>query len=177
MASFFPRQTIELRLEERRAFRRLSFNLVEMALVTGIVQRLYRSVALTHGSTSWMYLGGTLALAIAFVCIMVTAHLANYPLKKWFWRAPAFALALVVGEMATSLLLILVHREPTGTARAGFQDWGRMALTTLWTRELIICAWAALLALIVTLVRRTIVAAELHEKHERERDHGHTAGH
>lgn len=172
MASFFPRHTIELRLEEPRAFRRLSFNLVEMALVAGIVLRLFRSVALTHGSSSWFYIGGTFALGLVFVCSMTTAHLANYPLKKWLWRAPAFALGVVVGEMATSLLLIWAGWEPTGTARAGFRDWTGMAISTFWTRELVICAWAALLALIVSLVRRTIVAAELHEKHERERAHG-----
>ncbi|HVA58864.1 MAG: hypothetical protein WBQ26_03050 [Gemmatimonadaceae bacterium] len=172
MATFFPRHPIELRLEESKAFRRLSFNLVETGLITGIVLRLYRSVALTHGTASWLYFGGTLALGVAFVCAMATAHLANYPLKKWFWRAPAFAFAVVVGEMTTSVLLIWAHREPTGTARAGFDDWPGMAVTAFWTRELAICAWAALLAVIVTVVRRTIVATELHEKHERERAAG-----
>lgn len=172
MASFFPRHTIELRLEESKAFRRLSFNLVEMGLLTGIVLRLYRSVALTHGSSSWLYFGGTLALGLAFVCAMATAHLANYPLRKWVWRAPAFALAAVIGEMATSLLLIWADREPQGTARAGFHDWPGMALNAFWTRELVICAWALLLAAIVTLVRRTMVAAELHEKHTREHQTG-----
>ncbi len=172
MATFFPRHTIELRLEEPKAFRRLSFNLVEMGLVTGVVLRLYRSLTLTHGSSSWLYFGGTFALGVAFVCAMTTAHLSNYPLKKWLWRAPAFAAALVAGEMATSLLLIWAHREPTGTARAGFDDWPGMMLNAFWTRELVVCIWAALLAVIVSLVRRTIVAAELHEKHERERAAG-----
>jgi hypothetical protein len=45
-----------------------------------------------------------------------------------------------------------------------------MALSTFWTRELTVCAWAALLALIVTVVRRTILAAERYGKHERERE-------
>jgi hypothetical protein len=172
MPSFFPRHPIELRLEESKAFRRLSFNLVEMGLLTGIVLRLYRSMVLTHGSSSWLYIGGTFAAGIVFVCAMTTAHLANYPLKKWTWRAPLFAFAIVAGEMATSLLLILANREPTGTARAGFHDWPGMALSAFWTRELVVCAWAALLALIVTLVRRTMVVAELHEKHEREQQAG-----
>lgn len=171
MPSFFPRYATELRLEEAKAFRRLSFNLVEMAVVTGIVLRLYRSIVLTHGwPASWIYVVGTFILGVVFVCAMTTGHLANYPLKKWFWRAPAFGAGVVVGEMATSLLLIAVGREPTGTARAAFGDWPGMALSTLWTRELMVCVWAAVLALIVTLVRRTIVAAELHEKHVRERD-------
>ena len=173
MASFFPRHAIELRLEESKAFRRLSFNLVEMGVLTGIVLRLYRSIALTHGSSSWLYIGGTFAVGVVFVCAMTTAHLANYPLKKWLWRAPAFAFTVVAGEMATSLLLIWANREPTGTSRAGFHDWAGMAASAFWTREVVICAWAALLALIVTLVRRTMVAAELHEKHEREQQAGH----
>ncbi len=172
MAPYFPRHTVELRVEETKAFRRLSFNLLEMALVTGVVLRLYRAIVLTHGSpTSWVYIIGTFVLGIAFMCSMATAHLANYPLRKWVWRAPLFAFGVVVGEMATSLLLIGVGREATGTARAGWNDWPGLALSTFWTREVMICVWAALLALIVTVVRQTIVAAELHGKHERERDH------
>jgi hypothetical protein len=173
MASYFPRHTVELRAEETKAFRRLSFNLVEMALVTGVVLRLYRAIVLTHGSaTSWVYIVGTFLVGVVFVCSMATGHLANYPLRKWLWRAPLFALGVVLGEMATSVFLIWGGREPTGTARAGWNDWPSLAASTFWTRELTICAWAALLALIVTVVRRTIVAAELHEKHEREREHG-----
>ncbi len=171
MVPYFPRHTVELRLEETKAFRRLSFNLLEMALVTGVVLRFYRAIVLTHGSaTSWLYIVGTFVLGIVFVCSMTTGHLANYPLRKWIWRAPLFALGVVVGEMVTSLLLIFVGREPTGTARAGWHDWPGMALSTFWTRELTVCAWAALLALIVTVVRRTILAAERYGKHERERE-------
>ncbi len=172
MASFFPRQTIEFRLEESKAFRRLSFNLVEMALVAGIVLRLYRSVVLTHGPAGWLFVVAV-ALGLVFVLGMATAHLANYPLRKWLWRAPLFAACTAAGEMATSLFLIAISREPNGTARAAFHDWPGMALNTFWTREAAVCAWALLLALIVTMVRRTIVAAELHEKHEREHQAGH----
>ncbi|MGH2631957.1 MAG: hypothetical protein ACRDG3_00985 [Tepidiformaceae bacterium] len=171
MVPYFPRHTVELRVEEAKAFRRLSFNLIEMALVTGVVLRFYRAIVLTHGwPTSWTYIVGTFVLGIAFLCSMTTGHMANYPLRKWTWRAPLFALGVVVGEMAISLLLIWAGREPTGTARAGWADWPRLALTTCWMRELTVCVWAALLAVIVTVVRRTIVAAELHGKHERERE-------
>ncbi|MDE3052465.1 MAG: hypothetical protein KGJ70_01165, partial [Gemmatimonadota bacterium] len=163
MASFFPRQTIELRLEESRAFRRLSFNLVEMGLVTGIVLRLYRSVVLTHGPSGWLFVVAV-ALGLVFILAMATAHLANYPLRQWLRRAPGFAACAAAGEMATSVCLIALNREPNGTARAGFHDWPGMALNTFWTREAAICAWALVLALIVTIVRRAIVAAELHEK-------------
>ncbi|HEX8724324.1 MAG TPA: hypothetical protein VF737_02930 [Gemmatimonadaceae bacterium] len=172
MVPYFPRHTVELRVEEAKAFRRLSFNLVEMALLTGVVLRFYRSIVLTHGSgTSWVYIVGTFVLGVAFLCGMTTGHLANFPLRKWVWRAPGFGVLVVAGEMATSALLIWAGREPTGTARAGWSDWPGLALNTFWTRELTVCAWAVVLALVVTIVRRTIVAAELHVKHERERDH------
>ena len=174
MASFFPRNTHELHLlvEEPKAFRRLSFSLVEMALLTGVVLRLFRSVALTHGSNSWLYFGGTFALGIILLCGMATLHLANYPLRRWTWRAPLFAVVEVVGEMATSYLLIWVGREPQGTGRAELHDWVGMTWSALWTRGVMVCVWALLLAAIVSLVRRTIVASDLHEKHKREHDAG-----
>jgi hypothetical protein len=156
MPSFFPRVTTELLLVEERAFRRLSFNLAEMAVLTGVVLRLYRSIALTHGSNSWLYLGGTFTIGIVFLCAMVTLHLANYPLYRWVWRAPLFAAVEAAGEMATSLLLILVGREPNGAARAEMHDWWSMAWSALWTRGATICAMALLLAVIVSIVRRYI---------------------
>src|SRR5258708_5157126 len=153
MPVFFPRHTVELRLDEPRAFRRLSFNLVEMALITGIVARLYRSVALTHGANSWFYLGGSLALGVIFICAMVTLHLANYSPRRWLWRAPLFAFVEVVGEMTTSLFLIWANHEPEGATRAEFHDWWGLAGNAVWTRELAICGWALLLGVIVTPVR------------------------
>src|SRR4051812_41115722 len=100
MPSFFPRQTVQLHLEEPKAFRRFSFSLVEMALVTGILVRVYRVLILTHGSNNWLYLTGVSVLGIAFLLGMVTAHLANYPLHQYLWRAPTFAALEVAAEMA-----------------------------------------------------------------------------
>ena len=37
MPSFFPRNTVEWHIEEPRAFRRFSYSLVEMAIVTGVL--------------------------------------------------------------------------------------------------------------------------------------------
>ena len=37
MANFFPRQTLEFKFEEPKAFRRISFSLIEMAVITGIL--------------------------------------------------------------------------------------------------------------------------------------------
>jgi len=157
MPTFFPRQSIEWRLEEPRAFRRISRSLVEMAVVTGVLLRIYRLLLLTHGSNNWLYLGGTLALGLIFLIGMLTAHLANYPLRQYLWRAPYFALIEVASEMATSALLIAVHREPNGTVRAHWDDWLGMGLNALLVRGLAILLWTAILAGVVELVRRTIV--------------------
>ena len=56
---------------------------------------------------------------------------------------------------ATSLLLIAMHREPEGTARADFHDWPSMAVRFLLYSELIVCLWAAVLAGVIQLVRRS----------------------
>lgn len=154
MATFFPRQTIELRLEEPKAFRRFSFSLVEMAIVTGILVRVYRVVVLTHGSNHWLYLGTVTVLGLLFVLGMLTAHLANYPLHQYVWRAPMFALVEVAAEMATSALLIALGREANGTVRAHWDDWVGMGLNALLIRGLLIVLWGLILGGVVTLVHR-----------------------
>jgi hypothetical protein len=158
MTTFFPRSTIDLKLEEPAAFRRLSFSLVEMALVTGVVLRLFRLVALTHGASSWWYLVGSFGLGLLVLVGMATAHLANYPVQRWAWRAPAFALLEVAAEMTTSLALIALAREPIGSSRAHWHDWPEMAWRTLLWRSGVVLGWALVLAGAVLLVRRLIVA-------------------
>ena len=164
--SFFPRQTIEWHIEEPRAFRRLSLSLVEMSLVTGVLLHVYRAYVLTHGANGWLFFGGSLALGLLFLLFMTTAHLANFPIQKWAWRAPAFALLECTGEMATSLLLIWLGREPLGSARAEWHDWPAMAIGTLATRGLLILVWSLMLAGIVQIVRRVMAGAVEEEKEE-----------
>src|ERR1041384_5344403 len=134
MPQFFPRHTVAFSIEEPRAFRRLSYSLAEMALVTGILVRVFRVFVLTHGSNSWIYLGGTLTIGVLFILGMATAHLANYPLHQYLWRTPLFALVEVLAEMGTSALFIAVHREPNGTVRAHWDDWAGLALNALRDR-------------------------------------------
>ena len=155
MPSFFPRHTVEWRLEEPPAFRRLSLSLVEMSLLTGIVLRIMRALAFTLGRASWLYYGVAFVTGTLLLLGMATAHLANYPVRDWSWRAPLFAFVEVIGEMATSLALIAIHREPEGTARADFQDWPSMAMRALLQSELSICLWAVLLAAVIVFVRRS----------------------
>src|SRR4051812_32273679 len=146
MATFFPKQNIELRIEEPAAFRRFSFSLVEMGIVTGVLVRLYRVFILTHGSNHWLYLAAVSTIGVLFLVGMATAHLANYPLSQYLWRAPAFALVEVSAEMATSALLIWLGREANGTVRAHWDDWIGMSFNALLVRGLAIVAWGLILA-------------------------------
>jgi hypothetical protein len=156
MPTFFPRQTIDWRaMEEPAAFRRLSMSLVEMALLTGVVLRLLRAVTFTMGRSSTLVFIASIVAAVVILVGMTTAHLANFSLQRWLWRAPIFSLVVTAGAMATSLLLIAARREPEGTARADFHDWPSMALRFLLYSELVVCVWAAVLAGVILLIRRS----------------------
>ena len=158
MSSFFPRDTVEWRLEEPPAFRRLSLSLVEMALLTGIVLRVLRALTFTHGRASWLFYGAAFLVGTLILVGMTTAYLANWTIRSWAWRAPLFAFVEAVGEMATSLLLIVLHREPEGAVRAEFHDWPSMAVRALLQSELTICLWAVLLAGVISFIRRSGMA-------------------
>ena len=158
MPTAFPRNTVEWHLEEPAAFRRLSLSLVEMGLLTGIVLRLLRAFAFTHGRASVIVSIGAVVVWGLILVGMATAHLANFPIRRWSWRAPLFALVETGGEMITSLLLIWLGREPDGTARAHFHDWPSMAARALLQSELTLCLWMLLLAGIILLVRRSGIA-------------------
>ncbi|HXT15286.1 MAG TPA: hypothetical protein VN706_06625 [Gemmatimonadaceae bacterium] len=166
MPTMFPRHTIEFHLEEPKAFRRFSRSLVEMAIVTGILARLYRVVILTHGSNNWLYLAAVISLGAIFLIGMLTAHLGNYPVHQYLWRAPLFALVEVATEMATSSLLITLGHEANGTVRAHWDDWVGMGLHALLYRGLTFVLWGLILAGVVTLVREMHVVKEDEEPEE-----------
>lgn len=159
MPTFFPRKTIERRLEEPKAFRKLSLSLVEMAIVTGILLRLYRVLVFTHVLNNWLF-GAAVALGAVFLLGAVAAHLANFPLHQYFWRAPLFALIEVAAEMATSAVLIALRHERNGSVPAHWDDWPGMSLNALLERGVPIVVWGLVLAGVVQLVRRTIVHEE-----------------
>ena len=161
MATFFPQHTVEWRLEEPRAFRRLSLSLIEMALLTGVVLRVLRALTFTHGRASWLFYGAAFVVGLLILLGMTTAYLANWTLRSWLWRAPLFALVEVAGEMTTSLLLIAIGREPEGAVRAEFHDWPSMALRAFLQSEVSICVWAALLAGVIVFVRRSGMAKDV----------------
>lgn len=158
MARYFPRNTNEIRSEDPTAVRALTLSVIEMGVVTGALLRLFRSLVLTHGSNSWLYLGGMFALGAVFLFVATTMHLANFPLRRWVWRAPTLGALVAVGEMATSLLLIAIGREPNGSVRAEMADWPGMAVSVLLFRTTAVCGWALLLAAAVTAARSALGA-------------------
>ena len=177
MAQYFPRNSIAWRREEPRVFRRLSLSLPAMAALTGIVLRLFRWAGLEHAPAgSWWVILGGYALGAIILLGMATAHLGNYPVRHWLWRAPCFAIAEGATELAVSAALIALGLELTGTELAGWGDWEAGALTTLRNRTITVCAFALLLAGVVQLVRfallkrerRDSTALAIHEEHLRQ---------
>jgi hypothetical protein len=144
-------------LEEPAAFTRIARSPVELALITGVVIRLFRAVVLTQGDATSSYLGAALVLGTLFLLGMATLHLGRFPVREWPWRAPLFAVFETVGEMAVSLILISLHREPWGTARAEFTDWNPMATGVLFWRVLGVSVWALLLGVTVSFIRGRVL--------------------
>jgi hypothetical protein len=144
-------------LEEPEAFARIARSPVELALLTGVVIRLFRAVVLTRGHASSTDLVTALILGSLFLLGMATLHLGRFPVREWPWRAPLFAVFETAGEMAVSLVLISLHREPWGTARAEFMDWQPMATAVLFWRLIGVCVWALLLGTTVQFVRGRVL--------------------
>ena len=126
-------------------------------LPAGIVIRVFRAVVLTHGNASSSYLGASLVLGTLLLLGMATLHLGRFPVREWPWRAPLFAVFETAGEMLVSLVLIALHREPWGTARAEFTDWQPMATAVLFWRLVAVCFWALLLGGTVQFVRGRVL--------------------
>lgn len=144
-------------LEEPAAFTKIARSRVELALITGVVMRLFRAVVLTQGNASSSFLGAALVLGTLFLLGMATLHLGRFPVREWPWRAPLFAVFETAGEMAVSLLLISLHREPWGTARAEFTDWQPMVTGVLFWRVLGVSVWALLLGATVSFIRGRVL--------------------
>ncbi len=144
-------------LEEPAAFARIARSPVELAMITGVIMRLFRAVVLTHGDATSSYLGAALVLGSLFLLGMATLHLGRFPVREWPWRAPLFAVFETAGEMLVSLVLIWLHREPWGTARAEFTDWQPMATGVLFWRVLGVSVWALLLGATVSFIRGRVL--------------------
>jgi hypothetical protein len=159
--SFFPRHTADWRIEEPAILRRLTMSVVETSIIAGIAVRLLRSIVLTYGGGSFVYLAGTLALGLTILFGLLSAHLSNYTLRTWLWRAPAFAILESLAEVATSALLIAFHREPVGSReRAEWSDLGTIAEQTILLRFAWIISFTLVLAAVVYSVRYVLIKRE-----------------
>lgn len=168
MSDFIARQNSErlrqrlsggFKFREPPAFARLARSLIEMAIVTGIIARVFRMVVLNR-AVSPMSAAIAILFGALFILLMAALHLSRFPLRAWLWRAPAFAAAEAAVEMLVSLGLIGAGREPLGTGAAHFHDWPGMALGTLAWRIAVISVFALLLAAVVKWVRFIILRNE-----------------
>jgi hypothetical protein len=158
MPDFFPRHTIAWKVEEPPAFRALTLSVVEIGLLTGVIYRLVRALALAHASGgNLVFLGGIYVALALLLCGAAAAHLGNYPVSQWVWRVPLFAILEVCGEMVTSVVLVALHRERNGTARADWDDVPSLALHALLLRMLTLCLFALVLAGVVQVVRSALL--------------------
>lgn len=145
-------------LDEPESFKRIARSPVELAVITGVLIRLFRALILTHGPVdSWAYLGASLALGAIFLFTMATLHLGRFPVRDWPWRAALFAIVETAAEMGTSLALIAMHKEPWGTVRAEYTDWQAMARGVLFWRLVTVTLFALLLGGTMHLVRTRLM--------------------
>jgi hypothetical protein len=164
MVGYFPRHSIAWKIEEPAAFRAVTLSVVESGLLAGIVLHLVHALALAYVPEGrWLVfsiLGVILFLALF---AMAAAHLANYPLRHWVWRAPAFALLAAVGSMGTSAVLIAFHRERVGSGLGNWHVWPSLAIRFLAGDLISVCLFALLLAGVVQLVRSALLRHEHRE--------------
>jgi hypothetical protein len=143
---------------ETSAVRHWSRALVPVAVATGVVWHLARALALGAGpASSWVWLAFVYAAGIVLVFGAVTLHLGNYPLKRWLWRVPAFALTVAAAEVATTAVLIALGVEPLGSGRATWADLPSQATWTVLVRAGSLVVYGAVLAVVVQGMRRAAV--------------------
>ena len=184
VARYFPRDNVAWHLEEPRVFRKLTLSLPAMAIAAGVLVRLIR-VGVGGMSASWWGVFGAIALGMVVLLTIATAHLGNYPVKQWLWRAPLFGLAEGAAEAGASALLTMLGVEVLGSTRAHLSDWPSMATDTIIGtpglgfvdgRIVMVSLFALLLAGVVQVVRYLLLRSEdrdttaiaIHEEHERQ---------
>lgn len=184
MARYFPRDNVAWHLEEPRVLRKLTLSLPAMAAIAGLLVRLIR-VGVSGITVSWWGVFGAIALGLVVLLSIATAHLGNYPVKQWLWRAPLFGLAEGAAEAGVSALLTVIGVERLGSTQARLSDWPSMAtdaivgtpgLAFLDGRIVMVSLFALVLAGVVQVVRYLLLRSEnrdhtavaIHEEHERQ---------
>lgn len=164
MVGYFPRHTIAWKIDEPAAFRALTVSVLESGLLAGVVLRLVHALALTYiPEGRWVLFSILYAGLYLLLFAAAAAHLANYPLRHWLWRAPAFGAVAAVGMSAASAILLALHRERLGSGPADWGDWPSIALHLLTWDVGSICLFALLLAGVVQLVRSALLRHEHRE--------------
>lgn len=165
MPRFFPDRTTEWKTAKPDPFRHLTMSILEMAVLTGVIVRVYRALVLSRAEGGDIgYLALSFAIGVVILLGMVTLHLGNFTLRQWVWRAPVFAVIEVASEAVVSLILIWLGREPLGTLRATFADWPALVARTAMYRITAICFFAIALAGVVQLTRYLALRRE-HREH------------
>lgn len=164
MAEFFPRKTIEFRAIELKLPRRVSLSIIGMALLTAVLVRLLRLAILSNPTLSVWEVLPIFAVGFMILLGMTAAYLGNHPVHQWVWRAPLFVVLESASEALVSAILIAMHTERIGQARAEWANWGPMSLTTLARHAIWILAFALILAFVVQTVRRSLIQKERREE-------------
>ena len=160
MVRFAPTSTSAWDAYEASAVRKASRSLFAMAALTGVAWRLLRALLLGTGPTDApLFFGSVIALGVLVFFGMATLHLGNFPIKRWLWRVPVFAVVEGLAEVATSAMLIAMSREPYGSALAEWTDLGSIAATVLTTHVVVLSIYAGMLAIVVQGIRRSVRAA------------------
>ncbi len=148
------RTTTEHPVPSQSHARRITLSLVTMAIVSGGLLRIYRTIVLEYGwSDRWSWIAGTFIAGAVFLFIMATLHLGNYPVKAWLWRAPMFAVIEALTEIAVSLAFTLMGIERIGSLPATIADWQTTSTRILFFRLVGIPVFALVLAAVSTVVR------------------------
>jgi len=164
MAGYFPRHTIAWKIEEPAAFRALTLSVVESGLLAGIVLRLVHALALAYiPEGRWVVLAVLDTVLFLTLFAAAAAHLANYPVRHWLWRAPTFAILAAAGGTATSAVLIAFHRERVGSAHANWHDLPSLAVRSVEWNVVSVCLFGLLLAGVVQVVRSALLRHEHRE--------------
>jgi hypothetical protein len=172
MTRFFPQHTVEW--QEPRFFRRFSLLLLPMAVLGGVLSRIMRWGVMTSSGSNVLFVLG-IVLGIFILLGLATAHLGNFPVKHWMWRAPLFGFVAGLAESLTSALLLSLGLEHVGTGTAHWHDWFGSVGQLILIRLLLVSFFAAILAAAVQLVRYALLKREhrehtaraIHEEHLR----------
>ncbi|MCU0634718.1 MAG: hypothetical protein MUE41_07585 [Gemmatimonadaceae bacterium] len=157
MPPIFPRDVVHWGEQSVSALRKATLSLVEMAALTGIAVRLLRAAVLGPAlGGNWMVFIGGLTAGLLLLCGALTAHLMNFPIRRWLVRVPLFALIEVAAEAGMSSILIALGREPLGASKARWSDWWTLAGQTLVERGAALVLFALVLAGCVQVARRVL---------------------